>query len=319
MRRIMSAGAGMATAIVLLGCATTGPIAPLVPLPDDRMPSREDLAYKPWRVIVAEPGGRYRATAQAFCSVLQTRLNKYGIQTVSSDAQSNRLIADMLRMQLEGGGEVDIRDPKYEMLSADGVITVLLTAVNVRKNNERTSWKDDEGKIHHRFDSVVQIEGSYTLAIPKTGVAQTMPFRNSDTKTSYGKPHQFSVNAMALNAARGAARNSAVLKPIYTRFPLAGYVIGTGDHPRYVKINRGANHGVRRDRKWQLIMEEVEHNPLVGDMITATVIGTVHTVEVQPEYCIAKTDSSRTRQKVKLGMKVRSIGFGFSWSGLFSD
>lgn len=306
---------GLCMGVLLCGCAGFGRIVPLVPLPESRMPTQADLAYRPWRVVVADASGRFRAVEAGFVANVKNRLNKFGIQTIASDSETSALIADMLRMQAAAGGEIDIRDPKYEMSRAAGVITVRILDVNIWKNNHHMSWKDDKGKIHHRYDSEVRVTGSVTVAIPKTGVTETIQFSNSDTKTTYEQTHPFNSNAMALNAARAAARDSRMLKPIYMQFPLIGYVMGTGDHPRHIRINRGSNHGVRRDRKWELVMAEVEHNPLVGDMVIEQVIGTCRTVDVQAEYCVVKTDSSRTRERAKLGMKARSIGFGFSWAG----
>ena len=298
--------------VVLCGCATEGPVAPLVPLPDSQMPTPQQLAYRQWRVVVADISGSYPAPEQTFSAELKNQLAKYGIQTVSGDARINRLMENMLKLQLQGGGDVNVKDIQYEMSTADGIISASIGSVVVEKNNELATWKDKKDQVKRSYTSQVRVSGQVTIARPHTGTARTVQFSRSESTTSYDQPHQFSVEALAIAAARAEARGSRVMEPLYTEFPLMGYVIGTGDQASYIRINRGAAQGVRVDRIWDLIIESRESNVLVGDIVTQKLIGTARTVEVSPDSCVARCDSSRTRERAKLGMKARAKGFGFS-------
>jgi hypothetical protein len=224
----------------------------------------------------------------------------------------------MLRIQAQSGEEIRVSDLQYEMSNADGVISVTVTAMTVPKNNAVTSWYDKKRKKkRHVYSSQVDVSGYYTLVIPRTGMARTVQFQNSQTQTSYDKPHQFSAHQMAHRAARQGARSSRVIRPLYTHFPLTGHVIGVGDTAREIRINRGTNQGVRRDRKWELLMRTSEQNVLMGEMVTDRVVGIARTVRVYSDSCVAKCDSRQTRERAKLGMRVRAQGFGFSFAGLF--
>jgi len=314
---VRTAGALMAAAL-LCGCAARGPVAPLVPLADDMLPGPEELAYHPWRLVVAANDGPESQAQAEFTDELRSQIARYGIRIVSSDRTANRLIDDMLKSQVRSGREVDVKDVKYETALADGVISVTINAVTVPKRNVLTEWYDKKKKkTYRRYTSEVALSGSYTLVLPKTGNARTVHFSNTQTQTSYGSPHALSVHTLALRAAREAARGSRVMEPVYTQFPLTGYVIGTGERARDIRINRGADHGVRRNRKWNLVLRVRELNPLLGEITTAQVVGTAKTIEVHADTCIARCDSSRTRERAKLGMRVESGDFGFSLSEFF--
>ena len=300
-------------ALLLSGCVSDRPVVPLVPLPESRMPSREDLQYRPWRVVVAEIWGRHAGLEQAFAAELKNQLGRYGIRTVSSDAKANAVMQQILQTQIRGGGTVSARDIQYEMSHADGIISVHVTAYTVKRSNELYTWKDKEDKVHHRYTSEVYVEGHCTLTPTRTGDTRTLQFSQSETKTSQDRPHQFSAEAMALTAGRKAAHGSRLMEPIYTEFPLVGYVIGPGEEWRQVKINRGSRHGVRRGRMWDFILESTESNVLVGDVTTRKIVGGGKTVAVYPEVCLVKCNSTGSREAAKLGMKAKARGFGFIW------
>lgn len=318
-RNTLSGCMAAALAWVLAGgCASTGPVAPLVPLPDHMMPSREELAFHPWRVVVAPSEGPHAALEQTFAAELKSQLARYGILNVNSDARTNEILEHMLRVQAQSGEDIQVSDLQYEVSHADGVISVSVTSVTVPKSNAVTSWYDKkQNKTRYTYTSQVDVAGHYTLVLPKTGMARTVQFQNSQTQTSYDAPHQFSAQQMAQNAARQAARSSQVVRPLYTRFPLTGHVIGVGNRAREIRINRGTNQGVRIDRKWELLMQTTEDNALMGEMVTDQVVGLARTVEVYADSCVAKCDSSQARERAKLGMRVRAQGFGFSLAGLF--
>jgi hypothetical protein len=303
---------------LLCGCASTGPLAPLVPLPDHMMPVREDLTFRPWRVVVAPSASRHASLEQAFSAELKSQLARYGILNVSSDARTSQMLEQMLRVQAQSGEEILVSDLKYERSHADGVISVSVTAMTVPKNNAVTSWYDkSKEKTRYVYASQVDVSGHYTLVIPKTGMARTVQFKNSQTQTSYDKPHQFSAATMSLTAARQAGRSSRVVRPLYTQFPLTGHVIGIGDTAREIRVNRGTKQGVRRDRKWELLMRSSENNALMGEIVTDRVVGIARTVRVFEDSCVVKCDSRKTRERAKLGMRARAQGFGFSFAGLF--
>ena len=303
---------GLVALLLLAGCATDGPVAPLVPLPDSEMPSKQELGFRPWRVVVAETARRPNLV-RVIAAELRTQIARYGIQVVSTDEKANQLIANMLKVQSASGEEVNVADHGFEMAHADAVIGVSIDAVNVPRRNAQTSWKDSKTqKMHYVYTSEVVVSGHCTLVSPKTGNATTMQFSNSQTQTSYEKPHQLSEDTLALAAARHAARGGQLIKPIYTRFPLVGYVVDAGDKPAYIRINRGSTHGVQENRKWELLMRERSSNVLMGELVSERVVGTAKTVEVFEDTCIAKCDSMQTRDRAKLGMKVRSADFGFS-------
>jgi len=310
---------GLLLAVGLLcGCASTGPLAPLVPLPDHMMPTREALAFRPWRVVVAPSASRHASLEQAFSAELKSQLARYGILNVSSDARTSQMLEQMLRVQAQSGEEIRVSDLQYERSNADGLISVSVTAMTVPKNNAATSWYDkSKKKTRYIYASQVDVRGHYTLVIPKTGMARTVQFQNTQTQTSYDKPHQFSPQMMALTAARQAGKSSRVVRPLYTQFPLSGHVIGIGETAREIRINRGSNQGVRRDRKWELLMRSSENNALMGEIVTDQVVGIVRTVRVFEDSCVAKCDSRQTRERAKLGMRARAQGFGFSFAGLF--
>jgi hypothetical protein len=320
MRRL-STTRSVAAAVALVwvcGCASTGPVAPLVPLPDHMMPSREELGFRPWRVVVAPSSGRHAALEEVFIAELKHQLSRYGIENVSSDERTSEILRQMLNVQAESGEEIRVTDLQYERAQADGVISVTVTAMTVSKNNAMTSWYDKaKQKQRYIYTSQVDVSGHYTLAIPRTGMTRTVQFDNSQTQTSYDQRHPFSATQMAHDAIRQAARGSRVIRPLYTQFPLIGHVIGVGDGARDIRINRGSNQGVRIDRKWELLMRSNEQNPLMGDMATDQVVGTARTVEVFEDSCVVKCDSSKTRERAKLGMRARAQDFGFSLAGLF--
>ncbi len=161
------------------------------------------------------------------------------------------------------------------------------------------------------------MSGYYTLVIPETGLARTVQRSQARIERSSDRPHQFSERQLALEAVKQAAASGQNMSPIYERFPLVGFVIGEGERSRDVLVNRGANHGVRRDRKWAFLLREQTVNALVGTLETEREVGTGRTVEVYADTCVVRCDSSRTRERAKLGMKVRAEGFGFSLAGLF--
>ena len=306
-------GIAVIALLIATGCVSDRPVAPLVPLPDNQMPTQEDLSYRPWRVVVAEVWGYHRSLEEAFAAELKSQLTRYGIQNVSSDAKVNDVMQGILQTQLRGGGDVSARDVTYEVSSADGILSVQVTTMTVKKNNELYTWKDKKGKINYRYTSEVYVAGHCTMTPTRTGTTRTIQFGNSQSQISYGQPHQFSVEALGLSAVRQAGRSSNVMEPIYTQFPLTGYVIGTGDSQRLVKINRGSRHGVERGRIWDFLMVATERNILVGELVTEEPVGDGKTMEVYPEMCVVKCDSSRTRERVKLGMKTKARGFGFIW------
>jgi hypothetical protein len=303
---------------LLCGCASTGPIAPLVPMPDHMMPSRNELVYRPWRVVVSPSGGPYAVLEETFSAELKHQLAKYGILNVSSDARTTEMLQHMLRVQAQSGEDIRVSDLKYEQANADGVVSVTVTAMTVPLNNSVTTWYDKSKKMNrYIYSSQVDVSGHMTLVIPETGIARTVQFQNSQTQISYDKPHQFSPSQKAHNAVRQAARGSRVIRPLYTQFPLTGHVVGVGDTPREILINRGSNQGVRRDRKWELLMRTSRQNALMGEMVRDEVIGVARTVRVFSDSCVVKTDSRQTRDRAKLGMRARAQGFGFSFAGLF--
>lgn len=310
---------GAAVAALLCSCASDRPVAPLVPLPDSQMPAPDALQFRPWRVVVSESGGRHVDLERSFTAQIKHQLSRYGILNVNSDARTNELLQRMLHVQARSGEEINVSDLKYEIAHADGVISVTVTAMTIPKRNAVTSWFDKK-KQRKRvyYTSEVAVSGYYTLVIPKTGNARTVQFNNSQTQTSYDEPHQFSAQQLALNAVRQAARSSRVVQPLYTQFPLIGYVIGVGAHGRDIRINRGLNQGVQRDRKWDLLMVSREANALMGEIVSEQVIGTARTHEVFADHCVARCDSGRTRERAKLGMKARARDFGFSFAGLFN-
>jgi len=309
----------MVLALALVcGCASTGPVAPLVPLADHMMPSREELVYRPWRVVIAPSSSRHEMLEQTFSAELKQQLAKYGILNVSSDARTTQMLQHMLRVQAESGEDIRVSDLQYEQANADGLISVTVTSMTVPKRNARTSWYDKKKqKTRYIFNSQVDVSGHLTLVLPETGMARTIQFQNSQSQTSYDKPHQFSPDQMAHNAARQAARSSRIVRPLYTQFPLAGHVVGVGETDREILINRGSNQGVRRDRKWELLMRTSQQNVLMGEMVSDQVIGIARTVRVFGDSCVAKCDSRKTRERAKLGMRARAQGFGFSFAGLF--
>ncbi len=303
---------------LLCGCASTGPVAPLVPLPDHMMPSKEDLVYRPWRVVISPSSGRHEGLEQTFSAELKQELAKYGILNVSSDARTTQMLQHMLQVQAQSGEDIRVSDLTYEQANADGLLSVTVTSMTVPKNNARTSWYDKKQKKHrYIYNSQVDVSGHVTLVIPETGMAETIQFQNSQTQTSYDKPHQFSADQMAHDAARQAARSSRIVRPLYTQFPLTGHVIGVGDTNREILINRGSNQGVRRDRRWELLMRTSRQNVLMGEMVTDQVVGSARTVRVFSDSCVAKCDSRQTRERAKLGMRARAEGFGFSFAGWF--
>ncbi|MBL7076855.1 MAG: hypothetical protein ISS31_05225 [Kiritimatiellae bacterium] len=317
--KYLSARLAMMVALGLLcGCASTGPIAPLVPLPDHMMPSRDQLVYRPWRVVISPTSGRYGVLEQTFSAELKQQLAKYGILNVSTDARTTQMLQQMLRVQVQSGEDIRVSDLQYEVASADGLVSVTVTAMTVPKRNAATSWYDkSKKKNRYIYNSQVDVSGHLTLVIPETGMARTIQFQNSQTQTSYDKPHQFSPDQMAHNAARQAARSSRIIRPLYTQFPLTGHVIGVGETAREILINRGSNQGVRRDRKWELLMRTSRQNALMGEMVSDQVVGIARTVRVFGDSCVAKCDSRQTRARAKLGMRARAQGFGFSFAGLF--
>ncbi len=303
---------------LLCGCASTGPIAPLVPMPEHMMPSREELVFRPWRVVVSPSGGPYAGLETTFSAELKHQLARYGILNVSSDARTTQMLQQMLQVQAQSGEDIRVSDLKYEQANADGVVSVTVTAMTVPLSNAVTAWYDkSKKKNRYIYNSQVDVTGHMTLVIPETGMARTVQFQNSQTQTSYDKPHQFSPEQMAHNAARQAARGSRVIRPLSTQFPLTGHVVGVGETGREILINRGSNQGVRHDRKWELLMRTSRQNVLMGEMVRDEVIGIARTVRVFSDSCVAKTDSRQTRERAKLGMRVRAQGFGFSFAGLF--
>jgi hypothetical protein len=287
-------------------------------MPDHMMPSRDELVYRPWRVVVSPSGGHYAVLEETFGAELKQQLAKYGILNVGSDARTTAMLQHMLQVQAQSGEDIRVSDLKYEQANADGVVSVTVTAMAVPLNNSVTTWYDkSKKKNRYIYNSQVDVSGHMTLVIPETGMARTVQFQNSQTQTSYDKPHQFSSNQMAHNAVRQAARGSRVIRPLYTQFPLTGHVVGVGETRREILINRGANQGVRRDRKWELLMRTSRENALMGEMVRDEVIGLARTVRVFSDSCVAKTDSRQTRDRSKLGMRARAQGFGFSFAGLF--
>lgn len=302
----------------MCGCASTGPVAPLVPLPDHMMPSPEELTYRPWRVVVSPAAGRYGMLEATFSAELKQQLARYGLLNVSSDARTSDMLQHMLRIQAASGEDISVSDLKYETANADGVISVTVTSMTVPKRNAARSWYDKKKKrTRYIYSSQVDVSGHITLVIPQTGMARTIQFQNSQTETSYDKPHQFSADQMAHEAARQAARSNRIVRPLYTRFPLMGHVVGVGDTHREIVINRGSNQGVRRNRKWELLMETRRPNALMGEMVTEQVVGMARTVRVFADSCVAKCESRQARERSKLGMRARALGFGFSLAGLF--
>ncbi len=53
----------------------------------------------------------------------------------------------MLATQLRGGGDVTARDATYDVSRADGIISIHVTTVAVKKDNERHERKDKKEKI----------------------------------------------------------------------------------------------------------------------------------------------------------------------------
>jgi hypothetical protein len=303
--------------LFIAGCATEGPVAPLVPLPDSEMPSQADLHFRAWRLIVVEAGGPYIDLERVMTGELRQQVGRYGIQTVATDTRSTQVLENMLRQQAASGGEINVADLKFATASADGIVSAGVDLMTVARNNEMSSWQDKNKKTHYVYTSEVTVSGHCTIVLPKTGDSSTVQFSNSQTQTSYDKPHQLSPQHLAMEAVRQAARGGQVMSPIYRRFPLTGYVIGAAERYYDIRINRGSNHGVRRDRKWELLMTSREDNPLVGRLVGEQVVGSARTVEVYEDSCVARCDSKRTRERAKLGMKVRSGDFGFSLAGLF--
>ncbi len=310
---------GMVAALVLVcGCASTGPVAPLVPMPDHMMPSREELVYRPWRVVISPAAGRYRQFEETFSAELKQQLARYGILNVSSDSRSEEVLQHMLRVQAQSGADISVSDLKYERAHADGVISVNVTAMTVPRRNAKTSWYDKKKQqTRYLYTSQVDLSGHLTLVTPDTGLARTIQFSNSQTQTSYDGPHQFSADQMAHDAARQAAGSNRVIRQLYTEFPLSGHVIGVGDTDRELVLNRGSNQGVRSGRKWELLMRTSRLNALMGEVVEDQVVGVARTVRVYGDSCVVKCDSKRTRERAKLGMRVRAEGFGFSLAGLF--
>ena len=307
MRRLASAVLGL---MAIAGCATDR-VAPLVPLPDDRMPDRAALAYRPWRVAVVESGGPHVQLERAFTAALKEQLARFGVQTISSDTRANQAINTMLRLQLESGEEAQARDMTYELTQADGVISVTVNSMTVPRRNAQSSWKDKKNKVHYQYTSEVAVSGYYTLGIPKTGAGHTVRFSRTQTQTSYDAPHQFSPEALAVKAARSAATSGSAVQPIYDRFPLLGYVVGAGSHKRGVLVNRGQNQGVLKGRIWEFSLPHVVISPLLGEIESERVLGTGKTIEVYPDSCLVKCESSKVRERAKLGMKARAKGYAF--------
>jgi hypothetical protein len=308
-------GALLVLSLLLCGCASDGPVAPLVPLPASRMPTQEQMRFRPWRLVVNESSGpRYPQLENQFRNRLKQQLGQYGYAVVDTDPRSARVMNRMLNTQVQGGGEVTVSDLEYEASQADGVLSVTISSIAVPQRNARTSWKDGD-KVHSVYTSVLRLNGVLTLTDVRSGTVDTRDFSDAHTVVSYDKPHRFNQDAIARELARQCAGQQGLMEMVYSRYPLVGYVFAAGDEPRLIKINRGRDHGVREGREWDLILETVEHNALVGDIVTEKNIGEARTVEVQPDYCVAKC-SSKVRKQVKQGMTARARGFNF-WAGLF--
>jgi hypothetical protein len=318
-------GVLLAVALSLLtffsGCALLNPLPPgLVPLPASRMPKPKDLASTRQRLIIVPPGETPHASLeQSFLGTLQHNLQRYGILTLSGDSTSQALIGDLLRRQAQSGQEATIRDPQYEMLQANGLLSVRVLSAQVLRHNERRIQKDKEGREYPVFRSEYRVGGVVSLTLLDSGASETLPFSQTMQQISRNEPHRFEPRSMAVQAIRRAADSRQLCENIAANFPLEGYVIGTGLNPRYLKINRGARQGVKAGRQWALILPGEEMNELVGALGSETVIGTAKTIEVQSDYCLVKCSSRATRLAAKLGMKARAQGFGLSIGDLLED
>ena len=107
--------------VVISGCCSSRPAEPLIPLPDSQMPTKADLSFKPWRVVVVSPQGNYQSLEQTFIAELKRQLARYGIRNISSDARSNAMITKMLRNQAQSGGEGACLPPPRD---ADGQLNL---------------------------------------------------------------------------------------------------------------------------------------------------------------------------------------------------
>ena len=298
--------------ITACGCITSQPVAPLVSLPEAMMPTPEDQEYKPWCVVISPSAGDYAGLENAFIAELKAQLAEHGIQNINSDEQSSALLQKMLEIQVRSGEEVKVSDLKYEMSHADGVVSVTITSVSAPRRNAVSSRKDKNDKTHYTYTSEVEVSGYYTLVIPETGLARTVPFKASDTESSKDNRHQFSEQHLANNATIKAGKSKKVALPLYTQFPLCGFVTGEGELSKNIQINRGSKHGVQKGRKWKLIMESRTRNNLTGeDVVFDKVIGTARTVKVYENHCVAKCSSKQTRLRAKLGMSAQTQGFAF--------
>ncbi len=312
---------GRAVALVLIAFGLSGCLAPvspqLVPLPAARMPSPEQLAFSPWRLaMVASDHWEQAGLEDEFKAALMGELRRYGILTLTADASSRELQARMLELQVHGGQEATVRDPLYELQRADGIVNVSVTSVNILRDNAPLKMVGRDGKAYVAYTSEVQVNGAVSLTRPRSGTTETVPFSVSDRQSSFNRRHYLQPQTLASSAVRRVAVSSQVLSLFLKQFPLEGYIVGTADNPKHLKLNRGYRQGVQLGRRWALYLTLVEPNPMLGTLESEKLVGRARTIEVQADYCVIKCDSRATRNKVKLGMKARAEGFGFSLDDL---
>ncbi len=294
------------------GCVGIRGIPPLVPLAGERMPSVNDLEFKPWRVAVVVTPGTGQELEREFAAGLRAQLHRHGVEVISIGLESDQLLTEALKKQAASGEEVRINDPLYDIVSADGVVSVELGTPVVMKNNLELRWRTNEKESFVIYESEVQVNGHLTLTDPQRGSSRTVRFNESFGQRTFDKPHSFDGPAMALRAARRAAGVNTVSQLMMEEYPLVGYVIGAGTKPRLLKINRGSAQGVITGRKWQLVIEHQEENELVGRLAAEKIIGTATTVEVYRDFCVIECDSKKTRLQAKLGMKAKATSYGFN-------
>ena len=295
---------------LITGCARTGPMPPLVPMAPERMPSEEELSFEPWRVMVVTSGGEYEDLEKVFAGTLKARLSYSGINAIVSDETGNRVLTRLIERQLHSNEEITVVDPQFAALHADGILTVTITGITVPQRNEVLAWEGDSG-MHAIFQTSVEVDGYYTLVRPETGENRTIRFTPRETVRALDRRISISTEELARTALQKAARQRQLLMPLYQEFPLLGYVVGTGSGHLELKVNRGREHGVKKGRRWELLVEERVESRIGQPLRRESVLGTAETEEVHPNYCVVRCDSIKVRTRAKLGMKLRAVGYAF--------
>lgn len=276
-------------ALAITGCATTniqnpGLFEPVQLEPSEVMPSKEELAGKPARVVVfnADDGDINLAKTARLGATISGEIEKY---LSKADVELvDRSLAAKLQEELmlaEMHGRTDYTGPAV----ADIAIVSAITQASVSSSfTEAKRWQDKKGKWHSTSAKCsYSSDVAGTIRVYKMPSMQPIALVDLEGKTSTSEETRYSqcpVNqAGAEGLARTAATNgvAAARAKLKNNFAPRGYITEHRfiKNKHIIKINIGSKRGLKTGDRVQVMTVSRSFDPLSNkESIETTPLGT---------------------------------------------